>query len=395
MTPAFTALSLRTTLALAASVCVLLGGCASIPGGPAPQPRLFHDALFAPASQRIDAADIFAMSPAMKHYLAADIAPQLRTKGRQLGLVDALYDKRQLMLEYDSSTTRNAAEAFDARSGNCLSLVIMTAAFAKEINLSVRYQIVPTDEAWTRSGDMYLSLGHVNLTLGKNESNVNLYRIENDPLTIDFLPAKDLRGIRMRPISEATVIAMFMNNRAAEALAADRIDDAYWWVREAIRQDSDYLSPYNTLGVIYQRHGQRDEAAQIFAYILERDAANIQAMANYVAVLSELGRTAEARALARKLELLEPNPPYAFFHRGVAALRSGDYRLARELFGKEVARASDNPEFHFYLALAYLGLGDAEAARNQLAKAIENSTTRSDRDLYAGKLERIRAATPR
>ena len=50
--------------------------------------------------------------------------------------------------------TRNAAEAFDARSGNCLSLVIMTAAFAKELGLPVRYQNVFVDEAWSRSGDL-------------------------------------------------------------------------------------------------------------------------------------------------------------------------------------------------------------------------------------------------
>ena len=130
----------------------LLAACAT---APAPQPNdpLFRDSLFAAPSERIDARDVFALSPEMKDYLAVQIAPQLRIHGRQRGLIDALYNKTQLKLEFDSAMTRTAAQAFAARSGNCLSLVIMTAAFAKELGLSVRYQKVYVDETWSRSGD--------------------------------------------------------------------------------------------------------------------------------------------------------------------------------------------------------------------------------------------------
>jgi hypothetical protein len=46
------------------------------------------------------------------------------------------------MIEYDSTVTRTAAQTYAARAGNCLSLVIMTAAFAEELGLRVR--CVPT-----------------------------------------------------------------------------------------------------------------------------------------------------------------------------------------------------------------------------------------------------------
>jgi transglutaminase-like putative cysteine protease len=54
--------------------------------------------------------------------------------------VQALYQPDQIRLEYDAAVTRNAAQAFEARTGNCLSLVIMTAALARELGLTVRYQ---------------------------------------------------------------------------------------------------------------------------------------------------------------------------------------------------------------------------------------------------------------
>ena len=64
------------------------------------------------------------------------------------------------------------------------------------------------------------------------------------------------------------------------------------------------------------------------------------------------------------------------------------------MFSKEVDRAAYYHEFHFWLALAYVGLGDMEHAREHMSIAADNSTTRKDHDLYAAKLERLRASTP-
>ena len=68
--------------------------------------------------------------PAMRSYLASKQVRTTRMYDRRRQLIDALY-RGDLRLEYDAATTRTAAEAFDARSGNCLALVLMTSAFAK------------------------------------------------------------------------------------------------------------------------------------------------------------------------------------------------------------------------------------------------------------------------
>ena len=56
-----------------------------------------------------------------------------------------------------------------------------------------------------------------------------------------------------------------------------------------------------------------------------------------------------------------------------------------------MARAPYYHEFHYALALAHAKLGDAAQARKHLALAMESSTTRGDHDLYAAKLDKIRA----
>ena len=368
---------------------VLLGGCATAPAVQRPE-RLFNDRLFIAASEPVGADDVFAVSDEMRRYLRTEIAGELRAKGNQQGLFDALYSQGQLKLEYDSVMTRNAAQAFAARSGNCLSLVIMTAALAKELGLAVYYQSASVDETWGRSGDIHFFIGHVNLTLAKYQSNFGFRRNDGD-LTIDFLAPYEIRGLRTRPIAEETIVAMYMNNRAAELLAQGRLDDAYWWARAATEKDPAFPSSYNTLGVIYRRHGNPAEAEKVLAYALERDPKNTHVMSNLVAVLNDLGRDTEARTLARKLEQVEPNPAFSFFSRGMVAVRSGDFKTAKDMFAKEVDRAPYYHEFHFWLAIAYLGLGEVDQARRQLTIAMETSTTQRDHAVYAAKLDRIKS----
>ena len=380
--------SLRTLIArvLLVGAGAALAGCASEPKAP-PNAGVFVDAAFRPPSVRIDAQEVMALSPAMKRFADTDMASEIRFKGLRDGLIDALYTRGRLQLDYDAETTRTAAEAFDARRGNCLSLVLMTAAFARHLGMPVRFNSVFVEENWTRSNNIFFVAGHVNISLGRQVS-MQTRTVFGDPelLTIDFLPPEQVRGARSRVIDESTLLAMFFNNKAAEALTMGRIDDAYWWAREAIRTDSRWLSAYNTLAVLYRRKGLFDRAEATLRLVLQREPLNAQAMSNLALVLTDTGRRDEAQALANQLAQLQPVAPYKFFDEGLAAMRVGDYSAARQLFRKELARAAYVPEFHFWLALANYGLGDVTGARGEIAKALENSATVKDRELYGAKL---------
>jgi predicted Zn-dependent protease len=327
----------------------------------------------------------------MKHYVETEMAGPLLAKGLHRGLIDALYSKNQLRLEYDAAITRNASQAFETRSGNCLSLVIMTAAFAKTLGLSVTYQSAFVEPTWSRVGGMHFLSGHVNLTLGGRSTGARTAYDAGVLLTVDFLPAQELRALRTWPIAEETIVAMYMNNRAAESLVRGQLNDAYWFARAAIGQDPAFLSAYNTLGVVYLRHGDWHEAERVLGYVLEREPGNAQALSNLSLALEKLGRVAELDLLQRRLAQIEPYPAFHFFDRGLAAMRLGDFKTARNLFAREVDRDPYYHEFHFWLGVANLRLGNIAEARRHLSLAVEHSTTSGDRDLYVAKLERIRA----
>jgi Tfp pilus assembly protein PilF len=376
---------------LTALALLLLAACASAPPMP-PATDLFHDAAFVAPAEPLDPSAALAMSPAMRAYLAATIPQRNRFTDRRRQLINALY-RGELKLEYDAETTRTAAQAFDARSGNCLALVLMTAAFAKEVGLTVRYQQLVGTEAWSRADQLYIGIGHVNLRLDDPSIRSASPYSDANTMIVDFLPSVDARSLNTTPIDERTVVAMYLNNRAVEMLTSGQLDAAYWWAREAIRTDPEMLGAYVTLGVIYRRHGQAQWAEAALTRVAEREPKNVYAMSNRVLALRDLGRDAEAATLAKRLEELDPQPPFKYFNEGMAAYRAGRIDVARRLFAKEVARAPYHHEFEYWLAVTYAELNDVERATIHLRRAKEVSTTRKDHDLYAGKLERLKALT--
>jgi Tfp pilus assembly protein PilF len=369
----------------ASLACALLAACAT--PGPEQAPdtsSLLHDDLFATASHRVSADDVFALSEAMHTYLRTTIAEEIRTKGPYRGLFDALYSQGQLKLDYDASITRNAAQAFDARAGNCLSLVIMTGAFAKALGVEVQYQSVIATEKWSRNGDLYLGSGHVNLVLGRPFLDPRTR--EERSWRIDFRPPEEIRGYRTRVVSEQTIVAMYLNNRAAESLVQGELDEAYWWAREAVMRNPAFLSAYNTLGVVYMRRGHLSQAERAFRYILDREPRNLSALSNLAQVLRKTSRATEASELAARLKSSEPYPPFHFFDLGIAAMEGGNYKSARDYFAAEIGRDAYHHEFHFWLAMAYSKLGNAKSAERHLRLAIEHSTTPAFRDSYLAAL---------
>jgi tetratricopeptide (TPR) repeat protein len=387
-------MTIATRILLAISSLVLATGCATAPPVPAAPPAtdLFSDSLFQAPAQPIRTDQLFALSAPMRAHLnSIEFRNQLSSKGPQRGLFDALYKKGDLKLEYDAAVTRDAAGTFAAGKGNCLSLIIMTAAFAKALNIETVFQAVEVEEQWSRNGNIYVASTHVNLSLPMRGEAIGSHIGVRNSLTIDFVPPDEAAHFFVQPIDELKVTAMFLNNRAAEALAANRLDEAYWYARTAIDKNPAYTVAYNTLGVIYQRHGDYALAERVYKRALEREREDTIVMHNLVPVLAKLGKVEESKELATRLASIEPVPPFYYFQKGVKAMEEGRYQDARTMFAREVKRSPYYHEFHFWLGLAYLRLGETYRADAEMKNALETSTTASATKLYSAKLAYLRS----
>ena len=379
-------------LAAAAGVLLLLG-CAGLPDRAALPARLPPELLPGATPGEIqgvavDPDEALALSEPMRRFLRESIEPLARLHGPREALTMALFDPARLQLRYDASRTRSAAEAFEARAGNCLSLVLMTAVLARELKLPVTFQRVDSEAAWSRSGEYMAYSGHVNLVLGGGAS-ARAGASWDTRMTIDFLPGEEPAGQRGTPISEATVLGMYHNNRAAEALAAGRVEMAEAQVRASLAQAPRLVAAWNTLALIHRRRGHEALAERTLVLALASEPGNTRVLANLVTLLDAAGRSGDAAPLRERLRRLEPVAPFEHFRRGLAAMAEQRWADAREAFALELARDPDYHEFHGWMAQAAARLGDAAAVRRHLALARDNGSTPQQQALYAAKLDRL------
>ncbi len=374
-------------------LCLALAACADAPATLVARDALFSDASFALPSERMAPDDVFKLSPAMRDYLASRVAEEAAKHGEARGLVEALFQDRRLQIDYDAEFTRNAAQTFDARAGNCLSLAIVTGAMAKELGLDVLYQSVRTNEQWERDGDLLERVGHVNVTVGFPAPKIHAWGLDRDRWTVDFVPVSDRRGLDTQPISESRIVAMYMNNRAAEALARKRTDDAYWWARSGIASDPTFTSLYNTLGVTYLRKGMLARAETALRFALSMDSDIPESWSNLAVVLRRDGRTDEAAAIESRHVPSRAAAWLVAIDDGMKANASGDYARALVLLQRALRTASNNHELHYQLAVTYLNLGDRARAMEQLRVAADDSVTNQQRKIYASKLELLKSTT--
>jgi tetratricopeptide (TPR) repeat protein len=373
------------------AVVVLLTACAT-PQAP-PVSALLRDDLFAAPATLPNAHSVFELSAEMKRYADSELLNTLRSAEPRRALIDALYAKGQLRLDYDATRTRNAAEAFADRAGNCLSLVIMTASFARYLGLPTGYQAVLGEDFYSRSGQLTLASGHVNLVLDR-VSRGGVGRDSQVALTVDFLSQDDMRGQQTRALEEATVIAMYFNNRAAELLVEGRLNEAYAFARAALHSDPGLHAAVNTLGVIYSRAGHTQPAESAFRRVLDSDSTTVSAVSNLTLLLRREGRVAEAQVLQARLDQLQPVVPFQQFNQGLNAMQGGQFAHALELFRRELRLQPFQDEVHFWTARAYLELGQSEQAAKHLRRAAEFSRSRGERERYSAKLEHLRKPAP-
>ena len=375
---------------VAALLLASLAACSTVPSAPPAPPTLLHDGLFAAAPPDVGAAAVFAMSERMRAYVDTQLKGIAGDTQRRRRLLDALRSQGHLSLDYDDGFTRNAAEAFDKRAGNCMSLVVMTAAFAKHLDLPVRYQQVHVRQMYTREGTLTFASGHVNLVLTTLPPERRSHRAEADELTVDFVPPEDLRGTRVNVLREATVLAMFMNNRAAEHLAAKQPDVAYAWARAAVMQDPAFLSAVNTLAIVYLRSGHLAEAETALRHVLDQAPDDEPALSNLGVTLARAGRLAEAAVVAQRLAALQPHPPFHFLDLGVQALKAGETAKARTLIARELRRQPYQHEAHYWAGVTDALLGDTVAAEKHLRQAIEHSGSPAVGARYNAKLAALK-----
>lgn len=272
-----------------------------------------------------------------------------------VALQEALFDPA-FGFSYDADLTLTAAEAFEARQGNCMSFTVMFVAMARSAGLDAFLLSVGRPPEVERAESLVIINRHV----------VAGYRGGANEVTIfDFYITTSGPYIQRRVIDDVAATAMYHTNLGAAAIRGGDFDAAFRHLDIATTLRPDWAPGWVNLGVARSRNGDLDGAFEAYSRALEAEPQNPSALVNIAVVYRRQGRDEEAETALRAAAHQTTNPFTLIAMADVEMLR-GRYSAAARFLRKARRWYVDEPEVHDALArLAELRGRDSSAAKHR------------------------------
>ena len=382
----FTALFHRLSFYIAI-VCVLTA-CQSTTKQavniPAP---FFYDQGFAQfSSKHVESEqEIFYIDDVAKNFVHETITPLKNEVDKMEALVSGVFGRSNLNLLYQGDANTVASETFSLRAANCLSMSIMTYALAKEAGFHVNFQKIFVPEYWTRRSGYSLLNGHINLRLIPRDKQ-DVFIFNPRIYQVDFDPQASRKRLPRKVVSKHDVIAMFYNNKGADALLQEDYSHAYAYFREAALKAPYFNSAWINMGILYRLSGYFQQSEDAYLYALSLEPDNLTAWENLAYLYSITDRESEAKAIIAKVERKRNSNPYYHVNLGEQQIEQKNWERALAHFRKALAVDRSSHEGYFGLARVYFEIGEFDQSERYLKLAKNNAISQHDEDMYQSKL---------
>lgn len=355
----------RTLLAI--SACLLaLSGCAVAPPAPSAAHLPWRDQAFQhdDALVTVGREDLFRLDADLLARLQAPEVLATTPQHRLKHLLTLIFGADRQRFGYQAGHSTTAAETWRRQRGDCLSLTVLAYSAARAMGLDAQMQEVRVPVMFDRRGRLDVLNQHVNVLFRGAHREVR----DSHPrdVVVDFDPGF-ATGRPGRLLSEGAVLARYYNNLATEHLANGRRDLAYAHFKAAIGADAAYAASYGNLAVLYRDAGLAPEAELLLRHAVALGDQPDVPMHTLHEMLTEQGRTAEARQLERALAAGRERDPYHWIGLGLRRLEEGELRSAIDALEHAREMVTGFDEVHRYLAVAYWRAGEAGKAREQVA----------------------------
>ena len=306
-------------------------------------------------------------------------------------LARQIFDHAELGLLYRSNANSVAAETFANRAANCLSLSILTYSMARAAGFTPQFYQVDIPEYWTRREGYNLLNGHINLRIAptQNSQQITLRDVFVD---VDFDPQAIRSHFKRVAIDKERVVAMFYNNKGADALLADRYTRAYAYFRAAAKTDPTLGQAWVNLGVVYRKQGEYAAAQQSYQKAIAMDEENLTAWENLAVLYRLSDRQDRADDIQARLRAKRQANPFYHFILGEEALDNGRTKQALSHYRQALKLDRRHHEVLFGLGKAYYALGDISRAEAYLTRAAAMADSAQDKHRYNSKLSALQTA---
>ncbi|SEA76142.1 hypothetical protein SAMN04488051_10634 [Alkalimonas amylolytica] len=287
--------------------------------------------------------------------------------------------------------TLKATNSLQGETGNCLSLAILTTAYARLIDVSVDYQLVYSVPIYELIDDTLYVSSHIRSRVSSpSEHNRETGQISYSHSFIDYFPSA--RRQRGQYISEQHFISMFYQNVAAELLKQNDDEAAFPYLMKALQIAPDNVAALNALAVLHRRKQDVITAEKLYRFILDYYPVNLNAMINFREMLTLQGRYKEAHALNETISHINDPNPYEWIFLADEAIQHGQLARAERYLERAQHLAPYLDEIYFRYAHIDYQRGRITSAQHHLSTAHQFARTVDRRQLYKAKLGVLHAA---
>lgn len=282
--------------------------------------------------------------------------------------------------------TLPAATTIDTRSGNCMSLALVTTAYARLADVEIGWQLADAEPVYSSEGSVIYSAEHIQTLLYRPEFSLNSHSFAfgRPYLLVDYYTDNSpSTGTRLR---EAEMIALVYQNLAIEALAESRLRESFWFLRAALEQDEANANLYNAMAVVHRRAGDTETAERLYRFALDEFGDRLIVLRNYRKLLLAQNRIDDAELVERRIMRLPDPDPYPLLGLGDEAAENGKPDVALAYYRRASEVAPYLHEIYLKIARIHTQRGDLKRAERALRQARDHAWADSDQQRYQAKL---------
>lgn len=274
-------------------------------------------------------------------------------------LVDFMFQKSGLGMQYAADATSTVGQAYRTREANCLTFTLLTVALARESGLNAYGQEIDETLAWREEDGTVYRTNHVNagITIGEMRFTVDVAR---DSVIARHLPTS---------IPDQRLLALYYNNRAAELMTSASPAAAAPYMAMSLQLDPGYADSWSNAGVLQLHEGDARDAERDYLKALALDPINTGALFNLVTLYQSHGDKVRGAIFRRRLEKARQKEPYYQYVLALGDEKQGEYARAVKHYKRAIRLYDGEPRFYLGLARAYRQLGDERRQRHALGRA--------------------------
>ncbi|MBQ4835756.1 tetratricopeptide repeat protein [Pseudoalteromonas luteoviolacea] len=348
--------------------------------------ELFNHAAFEHQST-IEEHDIFSLPKQEQDKFLAYFKTALDKGTRPDKAVFNYLKKRLDQFTYDGATL-TARESLEKNEGNCISLAILTQAYATLAKVETTFREVGTVPVFRKNNNTILISNHfrTKLLAPNSPSAANQFEIIRAGTVVDYFPAQD--SFFIDTASYDDLIAKYYANKAVDSLLNENFNQSYSFLTSALNYSPNDAELINIAAILHRRKGLQNDALELFKFADKHHLTSQNLISNYLSLVKNQDNTELINHLENLLDS-SASTPFDKIQLAQRAIKKGSYNKAIRELKEVIVETPYIPEPYFELARIYYTKGEMENTERLLALAIEKSSDPQKRSLFQAKHDAI------